>query len=340
MLEGYRKAPYRRTLAPFRWAGGKWKRVTWLLEHLPGPEANITTYVEPFGGAASLFFSLPKPYPVEVINDIDGDIVNLFRVLQDPEKFRRFAHRVLHTPYARDEWRRARAILDGRIQAADDVERAWAFYVATNMSFSGQVTAPWGFVISTYAGSKMPKGYQARTTLVWDSRLAHLMDWHSRVRMAQIENDDAVKVIARYDSTGTFFYVDPPYVPSVRKYNHLYRHEFTEDDHMKLVDLLLQVEGKVMLSGYPNPIYERLEKAGWVRASRQVACHAAVRSRGSRIQGNGAAMREVPRVEAIWMNYRVVTPSLPARGSGRTQSERRLLRAAATGTVDQAPVDA
>jgi len=147
----------RRPMAPFWRVGGKGNLVFWLMRYAPfhEPDHGIITYVEPFEGAASLFFALEKPPPVVVLNDIDGDIVNFFRVLQDFEKFRRFLHLAIHTPYSRAEWRRARAIIEGETPAADDVERAWAFYVVANMSMSGIVGGGWALVLSTYAKSQL-----------------------------------------------------------------------------------------------------------------------------------------------------------------------------------------
>jgi len=133
--------------------------------------------------------------------------------------------------------------------------------------------------------------------------LACLVGFHYRLRTVQIEDDDALNVIKRYNTDKTFYYVDPPYVPSARKDPNLYQHEVDEEYHERLVDLLLQVKGKVMLSGYPNPIYERLERAGWVRVDRETASYAVVRSRATGVRGEGSAMRKARRVEAIWMNY-------------------------------------
>ena len=93
-----------RTMAPFRWPGGKGHLAKWVVSYLP---RNAKVYVEPYAGAASVLWHLPEPYPIEVLNDLDERIVNLFRVLQDREKFEELLHRLVWTPYARSEFVRA-----------------------------------------------------------------------------------------------------------------------------------------------------------------------------------------------------------------------------------------
>jgi DNA adenine methylase len=137
-LDGIPMPP--RPMAPFRWPGGKGNLVKWLIQYVP--EGHI--YVEPFAGAASVFWHLPNPFPVEVLNDLDGDIVNLYRVLQDKAKFEELAHRLIFTPYARAEF--ARALQIAKDPKASDIDRAWAFFVKQNQGFGGKANnvGDWG----------------------------------------------------------------------------------------------------------------------------------------------------------------------------------------------------
>jgi len=290
-----------RPMAPFRWFGGKGNLVRWLLRYLP-PRDGVTTYVEPFAGAASLLWHLPEPYPVEVLNDIDRRIVNLFRVLQDKEKFGELAWRLVWTPYAREEFRRALEILE-RWEEYGEVDRAWAFFVAQNQGFSGEAKSEgqWSRVLQSKS-----RGI-AENASRWRTRLKALAWWHNRLTRVQVDCVDGLKAIRYWDTPGTFFYVDPPYLLGTRRgaNSHGYAHELSDDDHRRLVRTLLGVKGKVMLSGYPNEIYRELEEAGWVRYDKETAAHAAGRIRGSGLQGDGAAKAKVPRVESIWLNYRV-----------------------------------
>jgi len=117
----------------------------------------------------------------------------------------------------------------------------------------------------------------------------------------QIEHADALKVIETYDTPETFFYLDPPYMAATRK-DGGYKHELTDTDHAALVDRLKAVRGKVLLSGYPNALYDGL---GWKRTDWQTACYAAGRTRGSGLLGTGSAMAKQPRTECVWANYEI-----------------------------------
>lgn len=283
-----------RIMAPFVWVGGKGNMAKWIMQNLPLD--GVKCYVEPYSGAASVFWHLPKPFPVEVLNDIDKRIVTLFRVLQSPDKFLEFRHRVLWTPYAREEIGRAIDILNNW-DKHDDIQRAWAFYVAVNQSIGGTVADKqysWGRVFISHRG-------MAETCCRWRGRMKYLTYWHDRLTRVQIDNRDALEAIRYWDSPETLFYVDPPYVPTTRIDKKVYASEPDEEYHIKLVDVLLQVKGQVVLSGYENPIYKRLEESGWEKLSRTTSCHAAGRVRGSKIRGLGAASKHVKRVEVMWV---------------------------------------
>jgi DNA adenine methylase len=283
-----------RSMAPFMWMGGKGNLARWIIKFLPRGKL----YVEPFAGAASVFWHLPEPYPVEVLNDLDQRIVNLYRVLQDREKFRELLHRLIWTPYSRAEFARALEVL--RDPGADEVSRAWAFFVAQNQGFGGEADAvgDWGRALTSSDRS------MAKTTSRWRSRLKLLSYWHERLSRVQIDSVDALRAIRYWDTPDTVFYVDPPYVLDARVNKKVYTNELTLDDRRRLVETLLQVKGKVLLSGYDHPVYRSLEEAGWGKVIRETACHAAGRTRISRILGPGSARAKVPRIEVLWMNFR------------------------------------
>ncbi len=283
-----------KTMTPFSWLGGKGNLVNWVIKFIPRGRI----YVEPFAGAASVFWSLPAPYPIEVLNDLDGRIVNLYRVLQDREKFRQLLHRLVWTPYSRAEFVRALGVL--KDPTADEVTRAWAFFVAQNQGFGGMAKSPgsWGRAL-TSEGRGM-----ARTTSTWRSKIKSLLFWHQRLSAVQIDSVDGIEAIRYWDTPDTVFYVDPPYVQETRS-GHAgaqYEHEMTTDDHKRLVETLLQVKGVVVLSGYDHPVYRPLEEAGWEKYARVTACHTAGRVRGSSLRGEGAALARARRVEVVWRN--------------------------------------
>ncbi len=281
-------------MAPFLWLGGKGNLVSWVIRFIPRGRI----YVEPFAGAASVFWNLPAPYPVEVLNDLDGRIVNLYRVLQDREKFRQLLHRLAWTPYSRAEFVRALEVLED--PAADEVSRAWAFFVSQNQGFGGRAGSPgnWGRSLTS-----SDRG-MAGVVNTWRGRIKSLLRWHQRLSTVQIDSIDGIEAIKYWDTPDTVFYVDPPYVPEARPgfKGTQYEHEMTTEDHKRLVEALLQVRGVVVLSGYDHPVYRPLEEAGWEKHVRVTACHAAGRVRGSSLLGKGAALARAKRVEVVWRN--------------------------------------
>lgn len=260
-------------------------------------------YCEPYCGAASLFWNR-DPAPVEVLNDLNGDLVNLFRCLQDRAAFDDLKHRLTWTLWSRAEFARAIDIL--KSGETDAVTRAWAFFVAQNQGFSCQHSSAgnWSRVFVSTGG-------MADTTNRWIMRLAMLDAWRLRIQRVQIDNRCALGVIRYWDTPDTVFYCDPPYVSATRVsgYRDAYRHECDDAHHAELVSVLLGAEGAVVLSGYDHPIYAPLDAAGWDRVEFKTACHAAGRVRGSGLQGAGAALAKVPRTEVLWRNPKAVAMS-------------------------------
>lgn len=281
-----------RPMAPVQWFGGKGNLAPWIVKHLP--RDSVQVYCEPFAGAASVLWRLPEPYPCEVLNDLDGRIVNLFRVLQDREQFEELRHRIIWTPYARAEFARALDMLQ-RWDEIGPVDRAWAFFIACNQGFSGQAVGQWSCAFISRRG-------MANKSNQWRGRMKLLEWWHDRLTREQIDCRDALDVIRYWDREDALFYVDPPYVMSTRKGGG-YAHEMDDGQHRALIETLLSVKGRVVLSGYDNDIYQALDDAGWRRIERVTGCYAAVHTRKSGLQGKGAIMRKAKRTEVLWLNF-------------------------------------
>jgi DNA adenine methylase len=273
--------------SPINWFGGKGNMVSKLLKFIPSHRI----YVEVFGGGASLLFA-KKPSPVEVYNDIDSGLVNFFRVLRDKDKFQRFYEKVYLTPYSREEFYYCKATWE---DCEDEVERAYRWFVVARMSFSGKFGHSWSFNV-TASGRGM-----AKKCSTWLGVIEELPLFHERFMTVQIEHKDFRDLIKTYDTKDTFFYLDPPYVPETRK-DGKYKHEMTEKDHEDLVEILLTIKGKAMLSGYINRIYKRLEDEGWIRHDFETACHAVGRTRQTGILGNSKAIEKHKRIESIWLS--------------------------------------
>lgn len=241
--------------SPLRWFGSKAAVAAQVVEHL-GAHVH---YVEVFSGSAAVLFAKPRS-KIETLNDVDDDVVNLFRVLRDPNTATMLVQRCTTTAYARREFLTARTILTaGRAPlggaAVDRVERAWAFLVAVNFSVSSSShSTGWSVAVSDPGGSIPP----AR----WRAAVARLERTAARLEGVQVDCSDWREVLSRYDRPSTVFYLDPPYHPELRSGGR-YRHEMTAGDHDELVETLLGLKGRAVLSGFAHPTHDRLAVAGW-----------------------------------------------------------------------------
>ena len=257
-----------------RYHGGKWRLADWIISHFPPHRV----YVEPYGGAASVLLQKPRSY-AEVYNDLDDEIVNVFRVLQCPEQRARLIEKLRFTPYARTEFNLAWE------QTTDQVESARRVIIRAQMGFgsAGATKGCTGFRRDTE---------RKYTTAMQDwvrypDRLQHIIE---RMLGVQLENRPALEVIRTNDAADALFYVDPPYLHETRVMsgsNSYYRHEMTNIEHVELLDRLNQMLGMVVLNGYQSDLYDAALQ-GWKRFTKQ--------SRAS--AGRGTVMR----TEVLWIN--------------------------------------
>lgn len=265
-----------------RWHGGKWLLAPWIIEHFPPHRV----YVEPFGGAASVLLRKRRSY-AEVYNDLDDDVVNLFRVIRSPDA-ERLVRAVQETPFARTEFLGAYEVAD------DPVEAARRLIVRSFMGFGSD-----GFNRDVKTGFRSNSNRSGSTPAKdWSGYPDALAAIIERMRGVVIENRPAVEVMRQQDSPDALHYVDPPYLPETRSAKsrkgggayHAYRHEMTVEDHAALLAVLNDLAGMVVLSGYPSPLYDTA-LTGWTRVER------AALADGARA-----------RVEVLWLN--------PAAASG------------------------
>ena len=220
------------------------------------------------------------PSKIEVYNDINNDVVNFFKILR--ERTDELIASLELTPYSRLEF----AI--SQQTSEDELERARRFFI-------------WSWQGRGRAGVKEPGGWRfmsrntrGRTPVDDWNNINHLFSIAERLKMIQIEHDDAFKVIKRFDGPDTLFYIDPPYLAHTRSNRwgtSAYKYEMDNEQHRELAELLNSAKGKVIVSGYPSELYNELYK-GWeqVDKSGQV-------DRGKR------GGRE--RIERLWMRMEV-----------------------------------
>lgn len=237
--------------APIGWYGGK----AHLAERIAGMLPRHDTYVECFGGAASLLFAKPR-VKLEVYNDIDSGLVTFFRALRDePQELARL---LTFTPYAREEFT---CCLDTWADTTDDLERARRWYVRMRQAFGCSASRGWGHQRTGALSGGTRAGSFAST-------IDELDRFAQRFRGVQVEHLDWRELLGLYDAPGACFYLDPPYHPDTR--SHLgtskgYRHELTSEDHSELIATVLSLRGSVLLSGRAHPSYDVLERSGFER---------------------------------------------------------------------------
>lgn len=249
-------------------------------------------YVEPFGGGASMLLAR-EPSAVEVYNDLNSGLVNFFRVLRNKKQFDEFHRLASLTPFSREEHDLFNSTW---ASTTDPVERAHQFFVVARSSFGGIFGNTWGHTVAS--SSRGMAGSVAR----YLGAVEKLPEVSTRLLRVQVEHGNALNVIERYDTPETFFYLDPPYALSTRKSGG-YEHEMEDAQHRQLVELLLTVKGKVLLSGYPTPLYAKLEESGWHTQRWQAICSASGRTRLNGLMGAGKAKLKQQRIEAVWFNY-------------------------------------
>lgn len=254
---------------PLRWMGGKHFLAKWIISHFP-PHI---CYVEPFGGGASVLLQ-KQPSKVEVYNDINGLVVNFFRVLA--QKPWELWARLVWMPYARQVYDSYKKTFKDGAWPADEVERAAVWFYLQRSGFSGMPLAGWGH------SKKRNQAQGMRNTLIG------LIDVANRLQNVQLENKDFREIITTCDGPDTLFYCDPPFFETRPGY---YTCGFSLDDHEDLAKLLNNVKGRACVSYSPNSKVDELYQ-GWSRAERVVSLCAGLH-----------AGRKPRRVELLLFNW-------------------------------------
>lgn len=255
-----------------KYPGSKWRIANWIVSNFPAGYEKMT-YLEPFFGSGAVFFNKKRSL-VETINDLDGNVVNLFKQIRDnPEAL---ARAIEYTPWSREEYSISYK------KTGDDLEGARRFLVRMWQAIgakSSDITG-WRSNIKSINGNVTQWGTVLPKNIVEiSSRLKHINN-----RLVQIECQPAVKLIQRYARENVFIYADPPYVLSTRS-KRIYAYEMKDADHVELLRLLLKHHGPVIISGYMNDIYAELLK-DWNTQVRLTNCESGLK-----------------REEVIWMNY-------------------------------------
>lgn len=243
--------------------GSKWSMADWIISYMP----EHTTYLEPFFGSGAVLFT-KKRSQLETVNDIDGEIVNLFRVIRErPEEL---AYAIRWTPHSREEY------YSSYEPAVDELERARRLIVRLWQGRGGKTSHRTGWRSMIEPNGPLP----GKEWTMFPEKLAAVSE---RLIGVQIENQPALQLLERYKRPNVLVYADPPYILSTRTTSS-YRHEMTDSDHVDLLDALDVHPGPVLLSGYTHQLYDgRL--GHWKRETRKV-------------KAEGGAARD----EVLWIN--------------------------------------
>lgn len=259
----------------FGWYGGKYSHLDWLLPLLPRAQH----YCEPFGGSAAVLINR-DPAPVETYNDVDGELVNFFRVLRTQKD--KLIEAIGLTPFSREEFELAIA---PPAEGTSELERARRFFVRARQVRTGLAqkasSGRWAHCLLT------SRAGMAGAVSRWLGSVEDLPEIAQRLLRVQIEHGPAIEVINRYDSPDTLFYCDPPYTHDARTDVNAYAYEMTDQQHRELAEVLHNVKGMVALSGYHSPLMRALYGDWRYIEAPEKLVHSV----------------KAPRTEVLWVNY-------------------------------------
>ncbi|MBP1045286.1 DNA adenine methylase [Enterococcus sp. BWM-S5] len=248
--------------------GSKWSMSDLIISQFPKHKS----YLEPYMGSLAVFLNKEKDV-LETINDIDGRLVNLFRVMRDESE--KLQYKVYHTLYSREEYEQSHSISE------DPVEDARRMLVRLWFGVGGKTVSIPGF-------RKNISWNGPYTAYEWTDMYNRIGYAVARLKGAQIENKDGVILINEHNDPDTLLYCDPPYLESKLVSDH-YKHGFSTQQHEELLDALLKFKGPAIVSGYESDLYNEALQDWWqIKKSVKVGITTAKKS---------------DRTEVLWMNY-------------------------------------
>lgn len=258
--------------------GGKYYLTDFIISNFPKNYQELT-YCEPMCAGASVFLNKTQSGQ-EIINDLDRGIICIFKALRDEPK--EFMDRVKRIKYSEKSFKAALKKSEDKFN--DYIDQAINEYMLRRMSRGGMK--------KTFAWSDRLRGGQPGDVNAWETMTRELPKIVDRIKSSVILNKSVFDILPVWDEEDTLFYLDPPYLHETRSEGStsIYDHEMTAEDHIMLLDMAKNARGKVIISGYPSPLYNRTLK-GWNQKKKTIANH----SSQSKVKDK--------RIETIWMNY-------------------------------------
>jgi len=252
--------------------GSKWNIAKQLCDYIPEHKV----YVELFFGSGAVFFNKKKSN-LEVVNDMNSNIANLFKIVRDNPTA--LANLINMTPYSKDEY-----LSSYEQKGESDLEKARIFLVRTFMARAGMQ-----YYSSSWRHTGVVRGSMSRQTVAqsWNNMPEIIIQTSSRLKEAEIENKEATKIAESYNHKDAFLFVDPPYLLETRKQRY-YEYEMTEkEEHVKLLEILKKSKSKVMITHYSCDLYDDM-LSDWNYVD---------------IEANAEQGKK--RVERVYMNYTI-----------------------------------
>lgn len=265
--------------------GGKFYLAPWIVSKLTAPHK---LYVEPYFFTGAVMLEKPYIGIAEVANDIDGNLTNFWRVLQDKSLRGDMIERLRLTPFSQQEYEDARNLLSIKREFGSEqmrIELACAYFIMCRQSMAGR--------LDSFApiSKTRTRGEMCEQVSAWMGAIDHLLPVSNRMIRVAIFNDKAVTVAKREDGKDTLFYFDPPYYPTTRESPDVYGNEMSVEDHKELLDFCLQSKSKIAISGYHNPTYDTM-LADWVCDEHKTVLH------------SSSAVVKPVKTECLWRNYK------------------------------------
>lgn len=259
------------------WYGGKFAMCEDIISYIPLKKFN--TFVEVFGGGSRVLINKP-PSELEIYNDLDEDLVALFRCIKNMNKAKLLRNLLRETSYCEATF--DYAIENYNASNLEEVERARLKFILITQSFNSSCrnwrkpTTP--NIIETYY-----------------NRIVNMLDFVPRFKDVIIENMDFEKLIDIYDSDKTFFYLDPPYIGDTRGAKKVYKHDADDKLHIRMVDRLLNIKGMAIVSGYDHKLYDRISIDNWQKIKLGEYAKSSQKTSKGGVKTMGS--------EYIWKNY-------------------------------------
>jgi len=265
--------------SPIRYFGGKGGMFQSIMGFFP-PKESYKTYIEPFGGAASVLFQKERS-PIEIYNDLEKNVYAFFQVLSDKKMFKEFKEKCDLPFYSEDLRKEYKQ--DLKKDDLSFVDRAYKYFYVNRTSINGVG----GFGCSV----EFIRRNMSKSVSDFLSSVDKLPEVHNRLSGVVIMNRDAVELIKKYDRKDVFFYLDPPYHQSTRTTTR-YAQDMSDDDQKNLIDVLINIKhADVLLSGYDCKLYNTLCKNGWEKIDFNVKTQ----------DGN---RNSKTKTESLWRNYK------------------------------------